>query len=504
MVTSLSVTSNGRALPLARAVADVNERRRAAAHLVDADDATGWGATADEEAGRAHFAIVAPGRALGAGPASRTLTFTLDFRAGSSHPQASLGRFRLSATTARRPFAGLPVPDEERPILATPAAERTTKQKRALVKWFRPLAPSLDAARSRVRAIDAELEGMKVVTALVMQERPGFERPSTLMREKGSFTSPGERVYASVPPALGSLPGDQPANRLGLARWIASEENPLTARVTVNRVWETLFGRGLVATVEDFGSQGERPSHPELLDWLAVEFMEKSWSQKAQLRTIVSSATYRQSSAVSPALRERDPDNRLLARGARYRVEAEMVRDIALAAAGLLSPKVGGPSVYPVQPDGVWNVPYSEMKWETSGGEDLYRRALYSFWRRSSPYPSLTAFDAPSREQCTPRRVRTNTPLQALTTLNDPVFVDAARALAGRMAREGGEQPAARVAYGYRLCTARRPASADLDRLVALHAREAERFAGAPSAEQDALAAVASVLLNLDATLTRE
>jgi hypothetical protein len=501
VVTSLSVDTAGRRVPLARAAADLNEGGRVAAHLVDADPKTGWGATADGEAGRARFAIVAPRLPLGPGP-TRTLTFTLDF--GSSVPRASLGRFRLSATGSRRPFAGLPVPDGVRPILATAATARTADEKRTLAKWFRPLAPSLDAARARLRAIDAELEAMHVVTALVMQERPGFERPSTLVREKGSFTSPGERVHASVPAALGALPEDQPANRLGLARWLVSDENPLTARVAVNRLWETLFGRGLVATVEDFGSQGERPSHPELLDWLAVEFMEKGWSQKALLREIVGSATYRQSSAASASLLERDPENRLLARGARYRVEAEMVRDVVLSVAGLLSARVGGPSVFPWQPDGVWNVPYSEMKWETSSGEDRHRRAVYTFWRRSSPYPALATFDAPSREQCSPRRVRTNTPLQALTTLNDPVFLEAARALAQRMAREGGERPADRIAYGYRRCTARRPAAADLERLVALHAREAERFSGRPTADEDALATVATVLLNLDPTLTRE
>jgi hypothetical protein len=504
VVTSLAVAAGGRTLPLSRAVADVSEGGRPAAHLVDGDDETGWGVTSEAEAGRAHFAIVAPRSPFAAAGATRTLTFTLGFQAAKSHPQASLGRFRLSATAARRPFAGLPVPEDVRAVLLTPAPGRSADEKRALAKWFRPLAPSLDPARARLRAIAAELEGMNVVTALVMQERPGFERPSTLVREKGSFTSPGERVEAAVPPALGSLPQDQPANRLGLARWLASDDNPLTARVTVNRLWETLFGRGLVATTEDFGTQGERPSHPELLDWLAVEFEEKGWSQKALLREIVSSATYRQSSAVSPMLRERDPENRLLARGARYRVEAEMVRDIALSVAGLLSPRIGGPSVYPRQPEGVWNVPYSDMKWETSTGEDLYRRGIYTFWRRSSPYPGLVTFDATSREQCTPRRVRTNTPLQALTTLNDPAFVEAARALARRMAREGGERPADRIAHGYRLCTARRPVAADLDQLVALHAREAGRFAGQAAAEQDALATVATVLLNLDATLTRE
>jgi Protein of unknown function (DUF1553)/Protein of unknown function (DUF1549) len=535
VLTSFSVKEGERALPLKSAVADFNEKGRAAALAIDSHPSTGWGVTAEAEVGRAHALIAALERPLAA-PASpksapakatlaRTLTFTLDFQSGWPHPQASLGRFRLSATTASRPFAGLPLPEDVRPLVATAAGERTPEQKQKLDAWFRPLAPSLDAARDRTRAIQNELDEMKVVTALVMQERAGFERPSTLLRNKGSFTNPGERVYAAVPVALGALADDLPPNRLGLARWLVSNDNPLTPRVTVNRLWETLFGRGLVRTLEDFGSQGERPSHPELLDWLAVEFMEKGWSQKQMLREIVSSATYRQSSDVSPALLERDPDNRLLARGARYRVEAETVRDVALAVSGLLQKKLGGPSVYPQQPDGVWNVPYSEMKWDTSVGEDLHRRSLYTFYRRSSPYPSLVTFDAPSREMCTVRRVRTDTPLQALTTLNDPVFVEAARALAQRMAREGGTRAAERIAYGHRLCTARRPAEPDLDALVAFFGREKARFAGDAAAarsvaglpepgpgsvepespaEVAALTMVANVLLNLDATVTRE
>jgi hypothetical protein len=504
IVTSLSVSAGDRPLPLARAASDVNERGRHAALAVDSHAATGWGVTADGEAGRAHALIVTPKQPLAPVAGQRTLTFTLQFQSGWPYPQASLGRFRLSATSASRPFAGLPLPDEPKAALAVPAAERSAEQKQALAAWFRPLAPALDAPRDRIRSIDVELEEMNVVTALVMQERPGFERPSTLLRQKGSFTSPGERVYAALPGVFGALPEELPANRLGLARWLVSDSNPLTARVAVNRLWETLFGHGLVATVEDFGTQGDPPSHPELLDWLAVEFVEKGWSQKAILREIVSSATYRQASAASEAQRERDPDNRLLARGARYRVEAEAVRDIALSAAGLLSPRLGGPSVYPPQPDGVWNVPYSQMKWETSSGEDAHRRGLYTFVRRSSPYPSLVSFDAPSREQCTPRRVRTNTPLQALTTLNDPVFVEAAQGLAQRMLREGGTALGERIGYGYRVCTARRPAPADLQALAALHAREKARLAGDPKAEERALASVASVLLNLDATLTRE
>ena len=296
------------------------------------------------------------------------------------------------------------------------------------------------------------------------------------------------------------------------------DDNPLTARVAVNRVWETLFARGLVGTSEDFGTQGERPSHPDLLDWLAVEFVQGGWSQKALLRQIVTSATYRQSSSTSAHLLERDPANRLFARGSRFRVEAEMVRDIALAVSDLLSPKIGGPSVYPLQPEGIWNSSYSDFKWETSTGEDLHRRSLYTFWRRTSPYPSMVTFDAPSRELCAVRRVRTNTPLQALTTLNDPVFVEAARGLADRMADVSGASPADQIVLGHRLCTARRPDLDDLADLMAFYDRETRRFdrdreaarallateAQGPTAERAALTSVASVLLNLDATLTRE
>jgi len=391
-VTSLSVTEGARPVPLVRAAADINEKGRAAALVVDSHASTGWGVTSDAEAGREHFVIVAPAPLLepkvarerplpepraapgasAAGPTRpplRTLTFTLAFHSDGPQLQSSLGRFRLSATTARRPFAGLPVPVALRQLLETAPVARTPEQKRELAAWFRPLAPSLDAARDRARAIQRELDEMKIVTALVMQERAGFERPSTLLRNKGSFTSPGERIYAAVPAVFGGLPDDQPPNRLGLARWVVSDSNPLTARVTVNRLWETLFGRGLVASLENFGKEGERPSHPKLLDWLAVEFMEKGWSQKAILREMVSSATYRQSSAVTKALGERDPENRLLARGARYRFEAEMVRPGALGG-GPAEPEARRPERLPAAARGCLECPLQpdEMGDEHWGG----------------------------------------------------------------------------------------------------------------------------------------
>jgi hypothetical protein len=307
-------------------------------------------------------------------------------------------------------------------------------------------------------------------------------------------------------------------NRLGLAEWLVSEDNPLTARVTVNRYWETLFGHGIVETSEDYGTQGDLPSHPELLDWLATEFMQNGWSMKKIKRLMVTSATYRQSSHASADSIARDPYNKLYARGPRFRVEAEMVHDIALAASGLLSNKMYGPSVMPYQPEGIWDVPYSSDKWVMSQGEDRRRRAVYTYVRRSAPYPSLVTFDAPSREFCTVRRVRTNTPLQALTTLNDPYFFEASRAMAKRMMKEGGATDESRITYGYRLTVSRVPTKGELDGVLAFYNQQvdvykkdtsaAEKVIGSDSGEHTpesaALTMVANVLLNMDETISKE
>jgi hypothetical protein len=313
-------------------------------------------------------------------------------------------------------------------------------------------------------------------------------------------------------------------NRLGLAYWLIDAENPLTSRVTVNRLWEQIFGRGIVETSEDFGTQGEFPSHPELLDWLALTFRE-SWSMKSMLRLIVTSATYRQSSRVTPTMRERDPYNRLLARGPRFRMEAETVRDVALATSGLLRRKIGGPSVFPPQPEGIWDIPYSDEKWVTSEGEDRHRRGLYTFIRRSATYPSFITFDATSREFCTVRRVRTNTPLQALVTMNDEAFFEAAQALAARVLREpdsseNGGASTLRATYAVRLVLSRTPKDDELQRILASYERQLERFRkdgdaaaqvikgyaleGVDPAEQAAWTVVANALLNLDEALTKE
>src|SRR5579863_792383 len=439
------------------------------------------------------------------------------------HSARNLGRFRLAVATLADPRSVARVPARTRPLLDIPAAQRTAKQQDEIAALYRTLSPALQPTRDQIAKLQQSVKDLGIPVALIMGEKPEFERPSTFVRVRGSFMSPADEVYADVPFALGPLPPGAMPNRLGLAEWLVSEDNPLTARVTVNHYWETIFGRGIVETSEDFGTQGDPPSHPELLDWLATEFMGQGWSMKKIIRLMVTSATYRQSSRITPELEERDPYNKLLARGPRFRVEAEMVRDIALEASGLLSPKIGGPSVYPYQPEGVWDRPYSDEKWVESKGEDRYRRGLYTEMRRTSPYPSLSTFDAPSREFCTVRRVRTNTPLQALTTLNDPAFFEAAQALARRMMIDAGPDPAARATYGFRRVAARRPDAAELARLVGFYTAELGRYQqdskaaagvikGAPAgagpaldaAQQAAWTMVANVLLNLDETITKE
>ncbi len=474
------------------------------------------------------------------GPGSgATLTIRLKYLGGSLNQ--GMGRFRLSITTTDEPRRIVSVPARLRPILSIPLSERSLKQREGLSAHFRAATPLLKADRDHLENLRGEMRALNITTALVMQERPGYERPSTFFRERGGFLNKGEKVFAATPAVLPPMPESEPINRLGLARWLVDENNPLTARVTANRFWEQIFGRGLVETSEDFGTQGERPSHPELLDWLAVEFMnptgrqgdkEKrrhispispispiSWSMKSLVRLIVTSSTYRQSSATTPALLEKDQYNRLLARGPRFRMEAEMIRDVTLAASGLLSRRLGGPSVFPLQPEGVWKSPYSNERWMVSKGEDRFRRGLYTFVRRSSPHPAMTTFDATSREYCAVRRVRTNTPLQALTTLNDEAAMEAARALAKRMIEEGGDDLKARLIYGFRACLTRTPKEKEIERLAALYRRHLDNFAAnateagkiarnhstrATAAEFAAWTMVANVLLNLDETLTKE
>ncbi|HEV2495217.1 MAG TPA: DUF1553 domain-containing protein [Terriglobia bacterium] len=481
-------------------------------------DLAGWAIdSAPSSVPIVRFAVLIPDKPFGF---EHGTLLTIRLKHEMRHSARNLGRFRLSVTTLSDPASIAKVPARLRPVVDVPSARRTEKQRNDVAALYRSISPILQPTRDQIAKLELQFKGLDIPTAEIMGERLSFERPYTYIRIRGSYYSQGDQVYAGVPAVLGPLPSDQMPNRLGLANWLVSDDNPLTARVTVNHFWEQIFGRGIVETSEDFGTQGDAPTHPELLDWLATEFMGNGWDMKKIIRLMVTSATYRQSSRVTPELEERDPYNKLLARGPRFRVEGEMVRDVALAASGLLSPKLGGPSVYPYQPEGVWDRPYSSVKWIESKGEDRYRRGIYTEIRRTSPYPSLVTFDAPSREFCTVRRVRTNTPLQALTALNDPAFFEAAQALARHLMTDVGADPTARAVYGFRRVLARRPTAPELDRILGFYRAELGKYQQDPkaasavikgyaspslnAAEQAAWTMVGNVLLNLDETITKE
>lgn len=355
-------------------------------------------------------------------------------------------------------------------------------------------------------------------TPILWEGRDNLAR-KTHVFERGNWLVFGKEVKPAVPAAFGKMPkGKQPANRLELARWIVSRDNPLTARVMVNRLWEQLFGLGIVETVEDFGSQGSEPTHRQLLDWLAVAYMEDyGWSTKKLLKEIVTSATYRQSSATNKEKQEKDPYNYWLARGPRVRLSAEQVRDQALAVSGLLADKMYGPSVMPPQPEGIWLSPYDGSKWKESEGEDRYRRGLYTYWKRTAPYPSMTTFDAPSREFCQSRRIRTNTPLQALVTMNDPVYLESAQRLAEYMQRKG-KTPEQQLQEGYRKLMYQPIKPKSLSVMLNVYNKALREYRQKPgeidslltydhgrkSPELAALTVSANVLLNLDEVVTKE
>ncbi len=388
------------------------------------------------------------------------------------------------------------------------------------VERANPKVPSSIKFRGAALTLEKALAAAKPASTQVMVEMAS-PRVSTVFN-RGEYTSPGESVEPGVPAILHRLP-EGPPNRLTLARWLVARENPLTARVTVNRWWGELFGRCIVPTPEDFGMQGEPPSHPDLLDWLAVEFMENGWSMKGLLRQVVLSATYRQSSRVTPELLKRDPQNRWLARGPRFRMDAEMIRDNALAMAGLLHRKKGGPPIRPPQPEGLWiKVGGERYNYAVSPGAEKYRRGIYIVLKRAAPYPGLTAFDATARLTCIVKRSRSNTPLQALTLLNDPVYVEAALALAARIVNDmPGAAVEPRLEHAIRVCLARAPRPAEIavlrtlyeaQRSAALADRPAARIlarssplaAGIPPAEFASWYAVATTLMNLDETITKD
>lgn len=407
-------------------------------------------------------------------------------------------------------------------LLRIPADRRNLNQLEQLGTLWQAADPAYAARLGQLRqAIATRDEASKAIPrVMVMEDRP--EPRESFLLVRGSYEKPGEKVSPDVPGALPPLASDPPRNRLGLARWLVSAENPLTARVTVNRAWQMFFGTGLVKTSEDFGIQGERPSHPELLDWLASEFVRTGWDVKALHRLVVTSATYRQSSRVPDKLAALDPQNRLLARGPRFRMPAWMIRDQALAASGLLVANTGGPSVKPYQPPGVWEeATFGLKRYQQDQGEALYRRSLYTFWRRIIGPTEF--FDSPARQTCVVKPTRTNTPLHALTTLNDVTFVEAARVLAERVLKGPTPKDVDRLAHAFRLVLGRRPNSEEIQVLLGALARTRSEFAADPESamrylangesardesidaiEHAALAAVCSTILNLDEALTKE
>ncbi len=496
------------------------------------DPKNGWKVEFDDA--KTHSLTLVPAKPVLI-PAGLQLRLTLDQFAQRVRPPPALIRVSISDDERISQYAQ--IPGEMLRILSQPAAERSEQQRADLSAYYLAnVAPELKPERERLRTLKKELADMKPDTVPVMRELTGAKRRKTHIQLRGNFQALGDEVIEGVPAVFPPLKDPVP-NRLALAHWLVDNDNPLTARVLANRLWEQIFGTGIVRTTEDFGSQGDRPTHPELLDWLACQLRDgeathssaahptATWDIKAFLKLLVTSATYQQSSRVTAVLEERDPENLLLARGPRFRTSAEVVRDQALAVSGLLSRKMYGVSVRPPQPAlGLAAAFGGSLDWKTSTGEDRYRRALYVEWRRTSPYPSMATFDAPNREVCALRRPRSNTPLQALVTLNDPVYVEAAQALGRRISTAKGSV-AEKIDFGFTLCLVRPPTKTESKRLVRLYDEtraayvqdpaKAKEFAGTvessaskPEGKHDpaelaACTAVANVLLNLDEFLMR-
>jgi len=440
----------------------------------------------------------------------------LEIKLIQNFPDKKIKRFRISVTKAEDPFPAIPISLEA--ALSKAAEERSDSEENQLLALFAQHDPGSSKELSRIAQLKEKLSQIRPVTTVpVMDELAEGQKRKTHVQYRGSYFDKGSEVYPGTPAIFHPMPGGSTPDRLTLAQWLVDANNPLTARVIVNRYWEALFGIGIVATSEEFGSQGELPSHPELLDWLAVEFMENGWDVKRLLKRIVTSATYRQSSKVTPATFQKDPDNRLLARGPRFRVTAETIRDQALAVSGLLSDSMFGPSVNPPQPEfGLKAAFGGETDWTTSEGPDRYRRGVYTSWRRSNPYPSMAAFDAPNREVCTVRRDNTNTPLQALVTLNDPVYIEASQALGRKMESFAGGL-SEKIRFGFQECLIRPPSERETQALRELYLDSERHYQlnpddalamatdpigelpeGADAAELAAWTVVGNALLNLD------
>ncbi|MDQ3330844.1 MAG: PSD1 and planctomycete cytochrome C domain-containing protein [Planctomycetota bacterium] len=520
-LTEFRVTDDGEPIEIASASDSYAKNRfgnnaATAAQAIDGDMQTGW--SVDGRQGERHsavFVLVAPVDA-------KALNIEMTF---GRHFASSLGRFRISVTNGLSPLSpgrgvlkARDLSEETERLLAKPDAELTSAERSDLRDAFLLRAPELEAFAAKIRALRKPPAS---TTTLVFRERPASNPRPTFIHDRGEYLQPTEEVDAITLEALQPFPDDRPRNRLGLARWLVDEANPLTARVVANRQWATLFGRGIVATVQDFGFQGESPTHPELLDWLAIELMAhgeqgmgNGWDVKRLHRLIVTSATYRQSSVVSSESLERDPSNVWLSRGPRLRLEAELIRDAALVSSGLLSPQMHGEPVRPPQPEGVTEAAYGSPKWNASAGGDRYRRSVYTFIKRTAPFAMFGVFDAPSGEACTAKRDVSNTALQSLTLLNDVMFLEAAQAFGRELAVAKGSDEE-RVTLAFRRVLTRPPTDAERNRLLAFVGSQRKRFAKGEldpkafvgsddaSVEQAVWTALARALLSLDEATTR-
>jgi hypothetical protein len=505
-LSEISLTADGAPGKFARAVHSFAAANQPASSAIDGNQQTGWMINGNQ--GKPSYAVFSLAAPTGS---ARDLRVKLLFE---KYYAAALGRFRIAVTTDPRVKDAEALPPNVEAALLIPAELRTTEQRETLFRHFLDTAPQLAAARKEIDDLRKTIPQPQ--TTLVMQERPQGHARVTHRHNRGEFLQPKEEVQPAIPGFLPPLPAGATPDRLTFARWLVSTDNPLTARVQVNRRWAALFGRGIVPTTGDFGFQGDLPSNQELLDYLAVEFMKQGWSFKKLDRLIVTSATYRQSSHVTPELLERDPQNVLLARGPRFRVEAEIVRDSALAESGLLSSKLGGPSVFPPQPASVTTEgTYGALPWNASTGEARYRRSLYTFMKRTAPFALYNTFDAPTGEACIARRDTSNTPLQALSVLNDTVFLEAAQSL-GRIGATTKGTDESIATDLYRRCLTRPPERDELAMLVDYAKRQRERFKskdldaakvagegdGDPT-ERATWTVVARAILNLDEAITK-
>lgn len=509
--------SGWRRVELKSATSDSMLERNGPGNALSANKNSGWLIALDAP----HAAVFALGKPFESG-GETLLSITLT---QSEQDRPKLTGFRLTATTRPGPIRELP--RQIRDILAVAEAQRSAEDATTLANYYRPEAVAYAALRSEIAEKKADLARIKTVDVPIMKERTKDLRVSHILA-KGNFLAPLEEVKPALPGSFNAGPTNR-IDRMALARWLMAPDNPLTARVAANRFWAQLFGTGLVETEEDFGTQGSPPSNPELLDWLAVTFRTPKsegglgWDMKALVKLMVMSETYRQSSKPSAQARERDPRDRFLSCYPRRRLEAEIIRDQALALAGLLSPRVGGPSAFPPQPDGLWVIAFrGNEDYPTSKGEDRWRRSVYTVWRRIAPNPTMVAFDAPSREVCTLRRLPTNTPLQAFVTLDDPVFVEAAQGFARRILREAKGGTRAKAKWALETTLGRKATRTQIAALTELHEKAVRELranrdnakqlaasselplpSGADAVELAAWTAIANVLLNLDAVLTQ-